>query len=118
LLELWARLPEKFHGDTGERITKQCNTPRQSSTFEPALQCDCRKHRHKQQPLQTCLVQLAWIPRFGVPTYLIVGSANKLAEMNHVGRLVAVQFTLGRLAALQAPLEGPIMAASASTAPN
>src|SRR5438552_2110404 len=33
----------------------------------------------------------------------------KLAEMNNVDRIPAVQFTLGRLAALEATLEGLIM---------
>jgi len=39
----------------------------------------------------------------------IVGIASKLVEMNGAGQIPAVQFTLGRLAALQATLEGLIM---------
>lgn len=40
---------------------------------------------------------------------LIVGIAMTLAEANNVARIPAVQFTLGRLAALQATLEGLVM---------
>jgi 4-hydroxyphenylacetate 3-monooxygenase len=47
--------------------------------------------------------------RFLEKLNLIVGIAGKLAEMNHVGRVPAVQFTLGALAAMQATLEGLIM---------
>jgi 4-hydroxyphenylacetate 3-monooxygenase len=47
--------------------------------------------------------------RFLEKLKLIVGIAMKLAETNNVGHVPAVQFTLGRLAALQATLEGLIM---------
>jgi len=47
--------------------------------------------------------------RFLEKLKLIVGIASKLAEMNNVGHIPAVQFTLGRLAAMQATLEGLIM---------
>jgi 4-hydroxyphenylacetate 3-monooxygenase len=47
--------------------------------------------------------------RFLEKLKLIVGIAMKLAEMNNVGHIPAVQFTLGRLAAMQATLEGLIM---------
>ena len=47
--------------------------------------------------------------RFLEKLKLIVGIAMKLAEMNNVDRIPAVQFTLGRLAALEATLEGLIM---------
>jgi 4-hydroxyphenylacetate 3-monooxygenase len=47
--------------------------------------------------------------RFLEKLKLIVGIAKKLAEMNNVGHIPAVQFTLGRLAAMQATLEGLIM---------
>jgi aromatic ring hydroxylase len=47
--------------------------------------------------------------RFLAKLNLIVGMAGKLAEMNNVQHIPAVQFTLGRLAAMQATLEGLIM---------
>ncbi len=47
--------------------------------------------------------------RFLEKLNLIVGLASKLAEMNNVRQVPAVQFTLGRLAAMQATLEGLIM---------
>ena len=47
--------------------------------------------------------------RFLEKLKLIVGLARKLAEMNNVAGVPAVQFTLGRLAALEATLEGLIM---------
>jgi 4-hydroxyphenylacetate 3-monooxygenase len=47
--------------------------------------------------------------RFLEKLNLIVGIANKLAEMNNVLHIPAVQFTLGQLAAMQATLEGLIM---------
>ncbi len=47
--------------------------------------------------------------RFLEKLKLIVGMAKKLTEMNKVGHIPAVQFTLGRLAAMQATLEGLIM---------
>ena len=47
--------------------------------------------------------------RFLEKLKLIVGVAGKLAEMNNVQHIPAVQFTLGRLAAMQATLEGLIM---------
>ncbi len=47
--------------------------------------------------------------RFLEKLNLIVGIAHKLAELNNVRNIPAVQFTLGRLAALQATLEGLIM---------
>jgi 4-hydroxyphenylacetate 3-monooxygenase len=47
--------------------------------------------------------------RFLEKLKLIVGIARKLTEMNNVGHIPAVQFTLGRLAALQGTLEGLIM---------
>jgi hypothetical protein len=45
--------------------------------------------------------------RFLAKLDLLVGIASKLAEMNNVQHIPAVQFTLGRLAALQATLDGP-----------
>jgi len=47
--------------------------------------------------------------RFLEKLALIVGIAMKLAEMNNAAQVAAVQFTLGRLAAMQATLEGLIM---------
>jgi len=47
--------------------------------------------------------------RFLEKLNLIVGIASKLAEMNNTLHIPAVQFTLGRLAAMQATLEGLIM---------
>ena len=47
--------------------------------------------------------------RFLEKLKLIVGIASKLAEMNNVGHIPAVQLTLGRLAAMEATLEGLIM---------
>jgi 4-hydroxyphenylacetate 3-monooxygenase len=47
--------------------------------------------------------------RFLAKLNLVVGVASKLAEMNNVQHIPAVQFTLGRLASLQATLEGLIM---------
>jgi 4-hydroxyphenylacetate 3-monooxygenase len=47
--------------------------------------------------------------RFLEKLNLIVGMARKLADMNNAGEIPAVQFTLGRLAAMQATLEGLIM---------
>ena len=47
--------------------------------------------------------------RFLEKLKLIVGIASRLAEMNNVGHIPAVQFTLGRLAAMEATLEGLIM---------
>ena len=47
--------------------------------------------------------------RFLAKLNLIVGVASRLAEMNNVQHIPAVQFTLGRLAAMQATLEGLIM---------
>jgi 4-hydroxyphenylacetate 3-monooxygenase len=47
--------------------------------------------------------------RFLEKLNLIVGIAGKLVEINNAGKVPAVQFTLGRLAALQATLEGLIM---------
>jgi 4-hydroxyphenylacetate 3-monooxygenase len=47
--------------------------------------------------------------RFLEKLKLIAGIAAKLADMNNVAHVPAVQFTLGRLAALQATLEGLIM---------
>jgi 4-hydroxyphenylacetate 3-monooxygenase len=47
--------------------------------------------------------------RFLEKLNLIVGVAHKLAELNNARNVPAVQFTLGRLAALQATLEGLIM---------
>jgi 4-hydroxyphenylacetate 3-monooxygenase len=47
--------------------------------------------------------------RFLEKLKLIVGIARKLTDMNKVGNVPAVQFTLGRLAALAATLEGLIM---------
>ncbi len=47
--------------------------------------------------------------RFLEKLKLIVGIASKLVEMNNAGQIPAVQFTLGRLAAMQATLEGLIM---------
>jgi len=47
--------------------------------------------------------------RFLEKLKLIVGIAAKLAAINNVAHIPAVQFTLGRLAALQGTLEGLIM---------
>jgi 4-hydroxyphenylacetate 3-monooxygenase len=47
--------------------------------------------------------------RFLEKLELIVGIAKKLAEMNNMDQIPAVQFTLGQLAAMQATLEGLIM---------
>jgi 4-hydroxyphenylacetate 3-monooxygenase len=47
--------------------------------------------------------------RFLEKLKLIVGLAKMLTEMNKVGHIPAVQFTLGRLAAMEATLEGLIM---------
>ncbi len=47
--------------------------------------------------------------RFLEKLKLIVGIAKKLTEMNNVGHIPGVQFALGRLAAMQATLEGLIM---------
>jgi 4-hydroxyphenylacetate 3-monooxygenase len=47
--------------------------------------------------------------RFLEKLKLIVGIAGKLAELNNAAQIPAVQSTLGRLAALQATLEGLIM---------
>jgi len=47
--------------------------------------------------------------RFLEKLNLIVGMAGKLAEMNNVRNVPACSFTLGRLAAMQATLEGLIM---------
>ena len=47
--------------------------------------------------------------RFLEKLKFIVGIAGKLVEMNGAGQVPAVQFTLGRLAAMQATLEGLIM---------
>jgi 4-hydroxyphenylacetate 3-monooxygenase len=47
--------------------------------------------------------------RFLEKLNLIVGLARRLAESNNVAQVPAVQFTLGRLAAMQATLEGLIM---------
>ena len=47
--------------------------------------------------------------RFLEKLKLIVGIAARLAEMNNVGHVAAVQFALGKLAALEATLEGLIM---------
>src|SRR6185295_18324170 len=47
--------------------------------------------------------------RFLEKLKLIVGIAKKLTEMNNAGQVPAVQFALGRLAAMQATLEGLIM---------
>ena len=47
--------------------------------------------------------------RFLEKLNLILGIARKIADMNNVGQVPMVQFTLGRLAALQATLEGLIM---------
>ena len=47
--------------------------------------------------------------RFLEKLKLIVGIARKLTDINHAGQNPAVQFTLGRLAAMQATLEGLIM---------
>jgi 4-hydroxyphenylacetate 3-monooxygenase len=49
--------------------------------------------------------------RFLEKLKLIVGIASKLAEINGAAHIPAVQFTLGRLAAMQATLEGLIMGA-------
>ena len=47
--------------------------------------------------------------RFLEKLKLIVGIARKVTDMNNVGHNPTVQFTLGRLAAMQAMLEGLIM---------
>ncbi|MFL6798686.1 MAG: 4-hydroxyphenylacetate 3-hydroxylase family protein [Xanthobacteraceae bacterium] len=47
--------------------------------------------------------------RFLEKLKLIVGIARKITDMNKVSHVPAVQFTLGRLAAMQATLEGLIM---------
>jgi 4-hydroxyphenylacetate 3-monooxygenase len=47
--------------------------------------------------------------RFLEKLKLIVGLASKVADMNGARNIPAVQFTLGRLAAMQATLEGLIM---------
>jgi 4-hydroxyphenylacetate 3-monooxygenase len=47
--------------------------------------------------------------RFLEKLNLMLGIAGKLADMNNVHNIPAVQFTLGRLAAMQATLEGLIM---------
>ncbi len=47
--------------------------------------------------------------RFLEKLKLILGIAGKLAAMNNVAQIPAVQFTLGRLAALEATLEGLIL---------
>ncbi len=47
--------------------------------------------------------------RFLEKLNLILGLASKLADMNNVRNVPAVQFTLGRLAAMQATLEGLVM---------
>ena len=47
--------------------------------------------------------------RFLEKLNLILGIASRIADMNQVRQVAAVQFTLGRLAALQATLEGLIM---------
>ena len=47
--------------------------------------------------------------RFLEKLKLIVGIASKVAEVNNAAQNPAVQFTLGRLAAMQATLEGLIM---------
>jgi 4-hydroxyphenylacetate 3-monooxygenase len=47
--------------------------------------------------------------RFLEKLKLIVGVAARLADINNVGHIPAVQFTLGRLAAMEATLEGLIM---------
>jgi 4-hydroxyphenylacetate 3-monooxygenase len=47
--------------------------------------------------------------RFLEKLKLIVGIARKVADMNNLGNVPAVQFTFGRLAAMQATLEGLIM---------
>jgi 4-hydroxyphenylacetate 3-monooxygenase len=47
--------------------------------------------------------------RFLEKLNLIVGIAKKIADMNNVAQVPMVQFTLGRLAAMQATLEGLIM---------
>ena len=49
--------------------------------------------------------------RFLEKLKLIVGIAAKLAAINNVAHVPAVQFTLGRLAALQGTLEGLVMGA-------
>jgi 4-hydroxyphenylacetate 3-monooxygenase len=49
--------------------------------------------------------------RFLEKLKLIVGVARKLADLNGVTQIPAVQFTLGRLAAMEATLEGLIMGA-------
>jgi 4-hydroxyphenylacetate 3-monooxygenase len=49
--------------------------------------------------------------RFSEKFKLIVGLARKLADANSVTHIPGVQFTLGRLAAMQATLEGLIMGA-------
>jgi 4-hydroxyphenylacetate 3-monooxygenase len=47
--------------------------------------------------------------RFLEKLKLILGVAKKITDMNNVGHIPMVQFTLGRLAAMQATLEGLIM---------
>ena len=47
--------------------------------------------------------------RFLEKLKLIIGIARKLADANNAGHIPAVQSTLGRLAAMQATLEGLIM---------
>ena len=47
--------------------------------------------------------------RFLEKLKLIVGIASKLAAMNNVSHIPAVQFTLGRLSAMEATLEGLIL---------
>ncbi len=47
--------------------------------------------------------------RFLEKLKLILGIAGRIVEMNNVGQVPMVQFTLGRLAAMQATLEGLIM---------
>jgi 4-hydroxyphenylacetate 3-monooxygenase len=47
--------------------------------------------------------------RFLEKLNLMLGIASKLADMNNVQSIPAVEFTLGRLAAMQATLEGLIM---------
>lgn len=47
--------------------------------------------------------------RFLEKLKLIVGIAKKIADMNNVGQVPMVQFTLGRLAAMEATLEGLII---------
>jgi 4-hydroxyphenylacetate 3-monooxygenase len=49
--------------------------------------------------------------RFLEKLKFIVGIAGKIVELNGAGQIPAVQFTLGRLAAMEATLEGLIMGA-------